>query len=144
MELCVCFTQLWCNLNGSGRSNNIPFPTSFQNSISVLFYSLLLLHAWTSASVSCILLHSTCITASWQNRRAVDEQGRRVHLGELSRLGSSTVRAKGQMFFSLSFGHSLSPLSCSKSKLILLHSNAAPAAPPNWVSLIGYSTCKTL
>ncbi len=27
----------WRNLNGSGWSNNIPFPTSFQNSISALY-----------------------------------------------------------------------------------------------------------
>ncbi len=46
------------------------------------------LHARTSASVSCILL---CITAPWQNRRAVDELGQRVHIGELgSRLGAAT------------------------------------------------------
>ncbi len=47
-------------------------------------------------------------------------------------LGSHTVRAaKRTDIFSLSFGHSLSPLSYSKSKLTLLHSNAAPAPPPN-------------
>ncbi len=27
----------WCNLNGSRQSNNFPFPTSFQNSISALY-----------------------------------------------------------------------------------------------------------
>ncbi len=27
----------WCNLTGSGQSNNIPFSTSFQNSIPVLY-----------------------------------------------------------------------------------------------------------
>ncbi len=38
---------------------------------------------------------------------------------------------KGTDICSLSFGHSLSPLSYSTSKLTLLHSNAAPAPPPN-------------
>ncbi len=46
--------------------------------------------------------------------------------------GRQHSQSKRTDAFSLSFGHSLSPLSCSKSKLILLHSNAAPAAPPNW------------
>ncbi len=79
----------------------------------------------------------------------VDEQGRRLHIGELgSRLEAATQsgqhsQGKRTDICSLSFGHSLSPLSYSTSKLTLLHSNAAPAPPPNCTSSIGYSTCKT-
>ncbi len=45
-------------------------------------------------------LQRMCITAPWQNKRAVDEQSRCVHIGELgSHLGGNTVRgAKGQIF----------------------------------------------
>jgi len=52
----------------------------------------------------------------------IDEQG--------SRQGAATQSGgKGTDIYSLSFGHSLSPLSYSTSKLNLLH-NAAPAPPP--------------
>ncbi len=93
------------------------------------------LHAPTSASVSCILLRtvcSMCIKAPWQNRWAVHEQGRRMHISEQgSRLGAATQSGgKGTDICTLSFGHSLSPLSYSTSKLNLLHSNAVPAPPP--------------
>ncbi len=59
-----------------------------------------------------------CITAPWQNRRAVDEQSRRVHKGEQgSRLGSNTVRgAKGQIFL-------LYLLGIRYHRLVILHLN---------------------
>ncbi len=126
--------SLWCNLNGSGWSNNIPFLTSFQNSISVL-YSLLTL---TRCRHGPVLLRHVFYCA--QNRQTVIEQGWRMHIGEL---GSTVRAAKGTDICSLSFGHSLSPLSYSKSKLTLLHSKAAPAPLPNCASSIGYSICKT-
>ncbi len=101
------------------------------------------LHARTSASVSCVLLRtvrSMCITAPWQNRRFACAY-RRTRQSPRQQHGQG---GKGTDICSLSFGHSLSLLSYSTSKWTLLHSNAAPAPPPNWASSIGYSTCKTL
>ncbi len=124
---------LWCDLNGSGRSNNIPFPTSFQNSITVCFYSLLPLTRCTHAPV--LLCHvfywAQCAACAYRRTR----QSPRQQHGQ---------GGKGTDICSLSFGHSLSLLSYSTSKLTLLHSNAAPVPPPNWAWSIGYSTCKTL
>ncbi len=46
-------TLIWCNLNGSGWSNNIPFPTSFQNSISAFFLTYLV-DAFIQSELQCI------------------------------------------------------------------------------------------
>ncbi len=97
--------------------------------------------ARTSASVPCVLLRtvrSMCITPPWQNRRSACAFRRTRQ----SPRQQHSQGGKGTDICSLSFGHSLSLLSYSTSKLTLLHSNAAPAPPPNWASSIG-STCKT-
>ncbi len=63
---------LWCSLNGSARSNNILFPTSIQNSISVLYSNrpqvqpalrtvMHALHAWTVLSASQVYLRDLCL-----------------------------------------------------------------------------------
>ncbi len=103
----------------------------FRTAYLCVFYSLLPLTRCTHAPV--LLCHvfllrtvrSMCITAPYRTGDL------HVHIGEQgSRLGSNTVRGKGTDICSLSFGHSLSLLSYSTSKLTLLHSNAAPAPPP--------------
>ncbi len=94
------------------------------------------LHTWTSAFVSCVLLRtvrSMCITAPWQNRWSACAGEQRQSPQQQHSQGG-----KGTDICSLSFGHSLSLLSYSTSKSTLLHSNAAPAPPPNWASSIGY------
>ncbi len=71
--------------------------------------------------VMCFIAHSAqhVHNATLQNRRAVDEQGRRVHIDEQgSRLRKQHSQGgKGTDICSLSFGHSLSLLSYYTSKI---------------------------
>ncbi len=71
----------------------------------------------------------------------------RAYRRTLSRAAAQSGRQKGQRFvvylldISLELLHSYQqviPFSYSKSKLTLLHSNAAPAPPRNGASSIGY------
>ncbi len=104
-----------------------PFRTVY-----LCFYSLLPLTRCTHAPVLrchvfyCAQCAAVCITAPWQNRRSACAYRRTRQ----SPRQQHSQGGKGTDICSLSFGHSLSLLSYSTSKLTLLHSNAAPAPSP--------------
>ncbi len=118
----------------------------FRNSISVCFTPSSRSRSARTHQCFCVVFYcrtvrSMCITAPWQNTRAVDEAGpARAYIDEQgSRQAAATQfrGAKGQIFIVYLLGIRLSqPLSYSTSKLNLLHSNAAPTRAAPQLSVI--------